>query len=114
MLESGEAQEYVGLVVVGVITLALLGMLQTLVLADPAPVDPTWKSDVAGEDERGHAAGRASSAPDAAGPVASDIIGYGEPAREAIGDPAVSAVRVRLPSSESRAPPLSFSLASRS
>ena len=100
--------------VVGLVTLAIVGMLQTLVLADPAPVDPTWKSDVAGEDERGHAAGRASSNHDAAGPVASDIVGRSEPARETLGDPSVSAAGLRLPASPSRAPPLLFSLASRS
>jgi hypothetical protein len=95
------------------ITLALVGMLQTLVLADPAPVDPTWKSEAASEAERGHAAGRASFTPDATGPAASYIIGYGAPAREAFGDRPASAVGVRLRSSESRAPPRLLSLASR-
>jgi len=106
-----EAREYVGLVVVGLVTLALVGMLQTLVLADPAPVDPTWKSEAAGEDERGHAASHVSTNPDAAGPVASHLIGYGEPAREALGDPALSAAGLRRAASQSRAPPLLFSLA---
>jgi hypothetical protein len=95
------------------ITLALVGMLQTLVLADPAPVDPTWKSEAAREDERGHAAGHASSTPDATGPVASYIIDSGAPARPAFDDRPASAVGVRLPSSESRAPPRLLSLASR-
>jgi hypothetical protein len=101
-------------VVVGLVTLALVGMLQTLVLADPAPVDPTWKSEASGEDERGHAAGHASTNPDAAGPPADFIIGYGEPARESLADPAASAAGLRRAASPSRAPPFLLSLASRS
>ncbi|HEY7541112.1 MAG TPA: hypothetical protein VIF11_13275 [Methylomirabilota bacterium] len=99
--------------VVGLVTLAIVGMLQTLVRVDPASVDPTWKSDVAGEDERGHVAGRAPSTPDAAGPIASNIMGRGGPARETLGDRSVSAAGLRPPSSQSRAPPILLSLASR-
>lgn len=89
----------------GLITLALVGMLQALgALADTLPVDPAWLSDAAGEDECGHAALRASS-PDAVGAAAIDLPYRAEPTLDAIDCTTAPAARVRLRSHESRAPP---------
>src|SRR4029077_18597539 len=58
-------------VLAGLITLAFVGMLQSLgALAETVPVDPTWGGDACSDTERGHAAGRGPSSHDAIGPVA--------------------------------------------
>ena len=92
--------------VAGLITLALVGMLQSLgALADTVPVDPTWRSDTTDEDERGHAAGRGPSSPDAIGPAATSSRHGGEPTLDVLDDTTAPAFSVRLLSQESRAPP---------
>jgi hypothetical protein len=90
----------------GLITLALVGMLQSLgALADTAPVDPTWRSDAAGEDERGHAAGRGPASPGAIGPAGIRAPRRGEPTLDIPFEPAALDSSVRLRSRPSRAPP---------
>lgn len=90
----------------GLITLAFVGMLQSLgALADTVPVDPTWRSDASTDDECGHAAGREPSSPDATGPAAVSIQGRAQPTLDLIADTATLLSSVRLPSQESRAPP---------
>jgi len=93
-------------VLAGLITLALVGMLQSLgALADIVPVDPTWRSDASSEDERGHAAGRGPSSPEGIGPVAVSLPRRAQPTLDPIADTATPHSSVRLPSQESRAPP---------
>lgn len=93
-------------VLVGLITLAFVGMLQSLgALADTVPVDPTWRSDASSDDERGHAAGRGPSSPDAIGPAAVSIQGRAQPTLDLIADTAALLSSVRLSSQKSRAPP---------
>ena len=93
-------------VLVGLITLAFVGMLQSLgALADTVPVDPTWRSDASSDDERGHAAGRGPSSPDAIGPAAVSIQGRAQPTLDLIADTAAFLSSVRLSSQKSRAPP---------
>ena len=92
--------------VAGLLTLALVGMLQSLgALADTVPVDPTWRSDTADEDERGHAAGRGPSSPEAIGPAAISSPHRVEPTLDVIDDTTAPAFSVRILSQESRAPP---------
>jgi hypothetical protein len=93
-------------VIAGLITLALVGMLQSLgALADTVPVDPTWRSDASGEHEYGHAAGRGPSSPDAIGPAALAAPRRAQPITDFIADTAALHASPRLPSRESRAPP---------
>ena len=93
-------------VLAGLITLAFVGMLQSLgALAETVPVDPTWRSDASSDDERGHAAGRGPSSHDAIGPVAVSIPRRAQPTLDLIADTAALLSSVRLPSQESRAPP---------
>ncbi len=93
-------------VLAGLITLALVGMLQSLgALADIVPVDPTWRSDASSDDERGHVAGRGPSSHDAIGPAAIRIPRRAQPTLDLIADAAAHHSSVRLPSQESRAPP---------
>jgi len=100
-------------VIAGLITLALVGILQSLgALADVVPVDPVWRSDAAGEDERGRAAGRDVSSPDAGGAGAVELPHRGEPTLAAVEHRTAAASSVRLRSPESRAPPALLSHAS--
>jgi hypothetical protein len=93
-------------VIAGLITLAFVGMLQSLgALADTVSVDPTWRSDASSDDERGHPAGRGPSSPDAIGLAAASIQGRAQPTLDPIADTAALLSSVRLPSPESRAPP---------
>jgi len=93
-------------VIAGLITLAIVGMLQSLgALADNVPVDPTWQSDAAGEDERGHAAGRGASSPDAVGAAAMGLPHRGEPTLAVVACTTAPASRIRPGSQASRAPP---------
>jgi hypothetical protein len=107
LLESIARREYVGLVVVaGLITLAVVGMLQSLgALVEPLPIDASWCGDAAGEDERGESSGRGPCSPVAIGPAAPSIPRRGEPTRDVLDDPKAQASSVRLLSHESRAPP---------
>lgn len=92
--------------VAGLITLALVGMLQSLgALADTVPVDPTWRSDTTDEDERGHAAGRSPSSPGAIGPAAIRSPHRVEPTLDVLDDTTAPAFSAQLLSPESRAPP---------
>lgn len=101
------AREYVESVLAGLITLALVGMLQSLgALADTVSVDPVWRGEAAGEDERGDAGGRGASSPDAAGATAIDLPHRGEPMRGAAVSSVAPASRLRLRSPEPRAPPV--------
>ena len=94
------------MVVVGLITLAVVGMLQSLgALVEPLPIDASWCSDAAGEDERGQTSGRGPSSPVAIGPVAPSIPHRGESTRDVFDDATAPAASVRLLSRESRAPP---------
>jgi hypothetical protein len=101
----------VGLVIAGLITLALIGMVQSLgVLADTGPFEPTWRSEAADEDER--AGGRSSPSPEASGPTAIRLPGRGEPIFDLVDQSTPTASSVRLPSRESRAPPALLARAS--
>jgi len=94
-------------VIAGLITLALVGVLQSLgaLVSDTVPVEPTWRSDTAGEDERGQSSGHGVSGPDAAGGALIDLSHRGDPSRNAVGAPAAPAAHARSRSHESRAPP---------
>jgi len=107
LLESIARREYVGLVVVvGLITLAVVGMLQSLgALVEPLPLDASWYGDAAGEDERGESRGWGPFSPVAIGPAAPSIPRRGEPTRDVLDDPTAPVCSVRLLSHESRAPP---------
>jgi len=106
-LESIARREYVDLVVIaGLITLALVGMLQSLgALVEPLPIESTWCSDAAGEDERGQTTGRGPACPSAIGPGASSTPRRGEPTLDVLDDTTAPAFSVLLLSQESRAPP---------
>jgi len=92
-------------VIAGLITLALVGVLQTLnALADRVPVEPEWRSDAAGEDERGPA-GRGASGPDAVGASAVDLPYRAEPSLGAVASVPAPASSLRRRSADSRAPP---------
>ena len=94
--------------IAGLITLALVGVLQSLgaLVADTVPVEPTWRSDTAaGDDELGQASGRGVSRPDAAGCALIDLSHRGDSSRNAVGVPAAPAAQARSRSHESRAPP---------
>ncbi len=91
--------------IAGLITLALVGVLQSLgALADTVPAEPEWRSGAAGEDERGHAA-RGASGPDAVGVAAVDLPYRAEPSLGAVGFAPAPASSFRLRSADSRAPP---------
>jgi len=93
-------------VIVGLVTLAVVGMLQSLgALVEPLPIDASWCSDATGEDERGQTSGRGPSSPVAIGPAAPTIPHRGEPTRGVLHDTTGPAAGVRLLSRESRAPP---------
>jgi hypothetical protein len=92
-------------VLAGLITLAFVGMLQSLGALADTPVDPTWRSDASSDDERGHAAGRGPSSQHAIGPVAVSIPCRAQPTLDLIADTAGLLSSLRLPSQESRAPP---------
>jgi len=93
-------------VVAGLITLALVGMVQSLgALVEPLPIDVTWGSDAAGEDERGQTTGRGPASPAAIGPAALSTPRRGEPTLDALDDTTAPAFSVLLRSQESRAPP---------
>jgi hypothetical protein len=92
-------------VIAGLITIAFVGMLQSLgVLAGTVP-DTTWRSDAATDDERGHATGR--------GPANRAVIVAGvagiDPRDRPTGDVVVETVACRatvpFQCPESRAPP---------
>lgn len=90
----------------GLITLALVGVLQSLgALADSVSVDPVWRGEAAGEDERGHAGARDAASPDAAGVTAVDLPHCGDPARGAAEYTSAPAWHLRPRSPEPRAPP---------
>jgi hypothetical protein len=93
-------------VVVGLITLALVGMVQSLgVLVEPLPIDVAWRSDAAGEDERGQTPGRGPASPAALGAAAPSTPRRGEPTLDALDDTTAPAFSVLLQSQEPRAPP---------
>jgi len=81
--------------------------------ADTVRVDPTWRSDASGEDERGHAARRGPSSPDATGPAAVNIARRPQPTLDLIADTAAPHSSVRFASRESRAPPALLAQVSR-
>lgn len=93
--------------IAGLITLALVGVLQSLaaLVTDTVPVEPTWRSDTAGEDECGQASGHDVSGPDAAGGALIDLAHRGDPSRNGVGAPAAPAAHARSRSHEPRAPP---------
>jgi hypothetical protein len=92
-------------VIAGLITLTLVGVLQSLgALADTIPVEPEWRSDAAGEDERGPA-GRGAPGPDAVGAAAIDLPYRAELSEDAVTRTAAPASSVRLRSPDPRAPP---------
>jgi len=93
-------------VIAGLITLALVGMLQSLgALVEPLPIDATWCSDATGEDERPRATGRGPSCPDAIGSAAPNIPRRSEPTLDVVADAPAAPDNARHLSSESRAPP---------
>jgi hypothetical protein len=94
-------------VIVGLITLAFVGVLQSLgaLAADTVPVEPQWRSDAAGEDERGRAAPGEAPGPDAAGVAAVDLPYRAEPSLDAVARTTAPASSVRFRSPDSRAPP---------
>jgi len=94
-------------VIAGLITLALVGVLQSLgaLVADTVPVEPTWRSDTAGEDERGQTAGRGVSSPDGVGSAFIHLPRRDDASRNAVGEPAATAAHARSRSHEPRAPP---------
>jgi hypothetical protein len=106
-LESSASGEYVGVVVVaGLITLALVGVLQSLgALVEPLPIDATWCSDQTGEDERGRVAGGRPACPDAIACAAPTIPRRGAPTLDAVDDWTAFPYNARLLSRASRAPP---------
>ncbi len=93
--------------IVGLITLAFVGVLQSLgaLAVDTVRVEPEWRTDAAGEDERGHAAPRTTPGPDALGVVAIDLPYRAEPSLHAVARTTAPASSVRLGSPDSRAPP---------
>jgi hypothetical protein len=93
-------------VIAGLITFALVGMLQSLgALTDTVPVDPAWRSDASGEDERGHATGRGAPSPAAIGPAALSAPHRGQPGLELIRRAAAAVSTFSFRSPESRGPP---------
>jgi len=93
-------------VIAGLITLALVGMVQSLgALVEPLPVEVTWRSDAAGEDERGQTTGRGPASRAAIGAAAPSPPRRGEPTLSALDDTTAPAFSVLLRSQESRAPP---------
>jgi hypothetical protein len=95
---------YGGLVIACVIALALVGMMQSLgVLADAGPLEPTWRSEAAADDECD--SGRSSPSPEATGPAAIRPPGRGAPTLDVVDQTTPSASSIRLPSRDSRAPP---------
>lgn len=92
--------------IAGLITLALVGMLQSLgVLADTVSVDPTWRSDTADEDERGHAAGQGPASPEAIGPTGILAPRRDDPARDIPVEPVTLDSSAQLRPRQPRAPP---------
>jgi hypothetical protein len=92
-------------VIAGLITIAFVGMLQSLgVLAGPVP-DTTWRSDATTDDERGHATGR--------GPANLDVIAAGvagvdardQPTGDVIVETVACHATARFQCPEPRAPP---------
>jgi hypothetical protein len=93
-------------VLAGLITLALVGIVQSLgARGDIIPVDPVWRGEAPVEDERGHAGGLDVSSPDAAGATAIELPDRGEPTQGVAEDATAPASRLRLRSPEPRAPP---------
>jgi len=92
-------------VIAGLITIAFVGMLQSLgVLAGTVP-DATWRSDAATDDERGHATG---GGPANRAVIVAGVAGIDPPDRPT-GDVVVETVAcratVRFQCPESRPPP---------
>jgi len=107
LLEWPLSREYVDLVVVaGLITLALVGMLQSLgALIEPLPIDEAWCSDQTGDDERGRTAGRGTACPPAIVPAAPPAPPHRGPARGVVARCFTLPDNARLLSRESRGPP---------
>ncbi len=107
LLEWPLSREYVDVVVVaGLITLALVGMLQSLgALVEPLPIDEAWCSDQTGDDERGRTAGRGTTYPPAIVPAAPPAPPHLDPARDVVTECFTPPDNLRLLSRESRGPP---------
>lgn len=104
-LESTGPGEYVGPVIAGLITIAFVGMLQSLGAFAGTVPDATWRSDATTDDERGHAAGRGPANPD----VIVARVAAIDPRDQPIGDVVVETVAcratIRFRCPEPRAPP---------
>ena len=105
-LESCESREYVGsVIVIGLVTLALLGVLQSVgALVEPLPIEPGW-CDSADEAKRGQTTGQVPSIPAAVVPARPCVPDRNYSSLDIL-DVATRLISVvRLGPPESRAPP---------
>jgi hypothetical protein len=93
-------------VVIGLVTLALLGILQSVsALVEPLPIETGWCNEAADEAKRGQTARQVPSTPAAVIPARPCVPDRDDSALDVVGltTPLLSGVRLGPP--ESRAPP---------
>src|SRR5262249_23597252 len=105
LLESVGPGEYVEPVIAGLITIAVVGMLQTLGAFAATVPDATWRSDASREDGRALAAGRGPSNPDVLVPAMVGIAHHVSPTVDLVVQTVAYGARVRCDRPEPRAPP---------
>jgi len=113
-LEPTSWGEYGGLVLTGLITLALVGMFQGLgLLAEPEVIGQAWRSDPTGEDDRHDGLGLWSPTAEAVSAGALTSARRIDFACGLVDDETSSPSRLRLRARESRGPPVVRALQSR-
>lgn len=94
--------------IAGLITIAFVGMLQSLgVFAGTVP-DATWRSDATTGDERGHATGYGPANPEVIVAGVAGIDPRDQPSRDVVVETVARLARVRFQCPEPRAPPALF------
>ncbi len=104
-LESIGWGEYVEPVIAGLITVAVVGMLQSLGAFVGTVPDATWRSDASIDDEGGHAAGRGPSNPDVIVPATVGAATHARPTADLVVKTVARRGSVRFRWREPRAPP---------